>query len=825
MVLLFALTLFVGSTLLFLIEPMFAKMVLPLLGGTPAVWNTCMVFFQVALLAGYTYAHFSASRLSSRKQIPVHAVMVLLPLAFLPIHIATNLVPPTESNPVPWLLLILAMSAGIPFFVVSSTAPMIQRWFAHIGHQESKDPYFLYAASNLGSIVGLLGYLVVFEPHFTLAQQSRIWTAGYVLLIALTVGCASAVLKSRKASGEGEISADASASSGVAPSEKIAFVRKLRWIALAFVPSSLMLGVTTHLTTDIASVPLLWVIPLTLYLLTFIIAFSRRSAVPVAVAVWLMPVMIVVNALVWGFIMPMPWQPLIHLITFFATALACHGLLADDRPSPAHLTEYYMLMSVGGAIGGLFNGLLAPVIFTSVAEYPIALILGYALIQWPYTGLSAPDHTKALGRVTIRILGTVCLLAAGIYAAHFLPAFTGTAGWRVAGVPVVSVLLGVLYVTLAVVYVSGVWKLADGKFRFSPPTDMGALQRSLSLAWPLAVGLLAVLAASVNRVNYQYLEVAKVAFALAAATTYVLIRRPVRFELGLAAILFAVWAMGQMGRLELHQERSFFGVLRVIDSPNDKTHTFMHGTTLHGMQIMTPALQAKPITYYAPTGPIGQTVQMVSERTRPARVGVLGLGAGALASYSRKGDSYTFFEIDPAVREMASNPQYFTYLRDARSRGVNLNIVMGDARLTIKNSPDNQLDMLLMDAFSSDSIPTHLLTKEAIEAYLPKMAPHGIIGIHISNRYLDLKQTIANVAGSLGLACMGRNDMNETLTDGERAIHKFPSKLVILARNESDFGSLRTQAGWAKLTPEPNQRVWTDDYSNILDVIMWRRPR
>ena len=378
MVLVFGLTLFVSSVLLFLVQPMVGKMILPSLGGTPAVWNTCMVFFQAALLGGYAYAHASVNWLGVRRQAALHLILLFIPLAVLPIVIGQDATPPTRGNPVFWLLGQLAWRVGLPFFVVSTSAPLLQRWFADTGHPAAKDPYFLYAASNLGSFLALLAYPLVVEPTLHLESQSVVWAGGYGALIGLILICAIVVWRSRSGGGTNPVGQDEALSGDLPATSAPTPGRRLRWVLLALVPSSLMLGVTTHVTTDLAPVPLLWIIPLALYLLTFVFVFARKPPISHALMLRVFPFAIVPAAIL-VVLVELPPVPdvvlvLVQLVTFFVAAMVCHGELVASRPAAGHLTEFYLWMSVGGVLGGLFNAVISPVLFNSLIEYPLMLV-------------------------------------------------------------------------------------------------------------------------------------------------------------------------------------------------------------------------------------------------------------------------------------------------------------------------------------------------------------------------------------------------------------------------------------------------------------------
>lgn len=733
MVTLFAVTLFASATLLFLVELMFAKMVLPLLGGTPAVWNTCMVFFQAALLAGYVYAHLSTSYLRPSRQIPVHLALVALALISLPVAIAPGWSPPRAADPTLWLLGLLTVSVGLPFFVISTTSPVLQRWFSRTRHPAAGDPYFLYVASNFGSVVGLLGYLAVLEPHSTLAEQGHICTIGYAGLMALIGGCAlCSLVYARPAAGMSESQDDG------ADQCPVSIARRVRWVALAFAPSSLMLGVTTFLTTDIASAPLLWVVPLTLYLLTFMLAFARRRLVPLSWFLRALPFLVLVQMVVLAwYAPPMPWAPALHLITFFVVAAACHCELADDRPPPRHLTEFYLLLSAGGVLGGVFNALIAPVVFNSVIEYPLILVFACVLCLKP--------GTRLRGRARLE------------------------------------------------------W------------TD---------LAWPLALGastaavLMAVRAYDLDSISWMPAAV----LGVVAVVCYAMVERPVRFGVGLGLTVLAVGLVGNAGEQTLVQQRTFFGVLRVRADPARDIHSLISGTTLHGMQCTTPSKRRDALTYY---GPAGIALRGSGDQMHPRNVAVIGLGVATLASYAERGQSYVFYEIDPAVAEIAANPTYFTFLRDARARGASARVIFGDGRLTIADAKPKSYDVIVLDAFSSDSIPVHLLTRQALRLYLSKLDDHGLLMFHISNRHLDLKPVVGALAADSGLVCYILDRKSLTRSESERGVAL--STWALLARRKTDLSGIALGPQWKRARSRAGFAAWTDDYSNILGVMKWHR--
>jgi hypothetical protein len=728
---LFSLTLFVSAALVFLIQPMFAKFVLPLFGSTPAVWNASMVFFQMALLAAYLYAHVATRRLGVRRQAVLHTGVLALPLLVLPIAVPDGFVPSSSVSPVAQLLGLLAVTVGLPFFVAAASAPLLQRWLADIDHPASADPYFLYAASNLGSILGLLAYPLALERGLRLAEQGWLWSTGYGLLAALVLGCAVVVWRSRP--GHETVAADRFApTSPRADDTRPSPARRLRWIFLAFVPSSLMLGVTTYLTTDIAPIPLLWAIPLSLYLLSFSIVFapgSRARALHRWMVLALPPLALTVAVLLLVEATDPLWLVMpVHLLAFFVAAMVCHGELARDRPAATSLTGFYLSIALGGALGGVFNAVVAPAVFDSLLEYPLAVVLA-------------------------------CLC---------LP-------------------------------------------RRAPRFGPGRLARGLDVALPVMIGavaaLLLMLVSHVGDVvslgDGETLELEKaIALSLAAVVALTFVRRPLRFGLAAAAIVVAGLLPIGHQETELYQARSFFGVYRVTASPGGYTHSLTHGTTLHGTQSFQPGLTLTPLTYYQHEGPIGQLMGTL----RPAmsrRAAVIGLGTGSMACYARRGDRWTFYEIDPLVEHIARDPRLFTFLRDCPGR---YDVVLGDARLSLSRAAGRRYGLIVLDAFTSDAIPIHLLTREALALYRSRLRGGGVLALHISNRYLDLEPVVARLAHDAGLAC--------------RAQQGLESDWAAMAEHKRDLGSPSIDARWHDCW-RGGGTVWTDDFSNLFESFEW----
>ena len=739
-VVLFSLTVFVSAALLFTVQPMFAKLALPLLGGTPAVWNTCMVFFQAVLLIGYAYAHVVTAILGLRCQVALHLTLVLITLLALPIAIPDGWSPPAQQSPVWSLLMLLVVALGSPFLVLSTTAPLAQKWFAGTDHPLARDPYFLYAASNVGSLAALLAYPTLIEPNLRLADQSRLWAFGYVLLTGLLVGCAAVLSRSGGAVTTGAVatggSATAASISRLTENKGAAF-RRARWVLLALVPSSLMLGVTTYLTTDVAPMPLLWVAPLAVYLLTFVIAFGRRGRIPGQGMRRLLPILMLPLILTMAFkaIGPLWVLALLHVVTFFVISMVCHGELARSRPAPERLTEFFLWVAVGGVLGGIFNALLAPLVFIHPIEYPLVLVAACLI---PTT--DASGHAKRVARWELVAPLALAALVTGLV-------------WLVRALPIAG-LPGLL----------------------------------------LCAGVPAVLC-----------------FALR--------HRPVAFGLALGALLLTMTVLTGAGEYRtLHRERSFFGIWQVRVYPALGFTSLVNGTTDHGRQSREPGREMEPLSYFHRAGPIGQVFGAMKEAAGGGPVGIIGLGTGSLACHGRPGQEFTFYEIDPAVLRIASDPRYFTYLKVCPPA---IQVVLGDARRSLAVAPDRHYRLIILDAFSSDAIPSHLLTREALRLYLDKLAGSGLLAFHISNRHLDLEPTVGNLAHDAGLVALSQRE-GVIAKDEARREGRTPSHWVVLARRSEELGALREDHRWRPLSPRPDRRIWTDDFSNILEVIKWR---
>ena len=820
----FTLTLFQSALLLFWVQPMVGKILLPYLGGTPAVWNTCMVFFQALLLGGYSYAHLlSGKKLAT--QCKIHLGLLLsgmIPLLLLHFQvepISQYFLPvPTESNPIPWLLAVLLICAGLPFFAVSTTAPLLQSWFSGTNHRHAHDPYFLYAASNLGSMIALLGYPFIIEPSLPINHQANAWIVGYAIFMGLVAFCAK--LAGLNASPQ---TAQSGPATIPAPPPPIGIC--LGWVAMAFIPSSLMIGTTTHLTTDIAPIPLLWILPLTAYLLTFILVFSRvpgwlfqvillgspmmaafvlaggarlfsvnsadefltrlgnvamhqsgwsTGAIVFILAMGLLATflnrsanrqhafMVILLPFVLVLVCLLPFlQPklrisefvmiVLHLGLLFLVAMVCHGELARSRPAPEHLTSFYLAMSLGGVLGGIFNTIIAPVAFNKVVEYPLVAVLACLIV---------PGFTVSPRLVTLRI-----------------------------AVQTAVVLIGILVGT-------GL-------------TAKSFLPRETARKW--------------------------------LGTD------------GFTGRLFT-WIEPALDTPPLVEERNFFGSFRIEKSTHFESywnpltgsqifqeriyHRMLHGTTNHGMQIFEPAeLRREPITYFQNRGAIGQIfeelVERAAEKKRPPRVAVLGVGTGTLAAYAENGWSMTLFEIDKAMMRLAyQTSDYFTFMRDAQARGAKIEVRLGDGRKCIENhdkETDGTFDILFMDAFASDSVPVHLLTREAFMVYFEQLGDDGMVVVNIANRYLDFEPVLANLAQSQGWRMiLQRGDQVSSLDKYATSWVVISKKTLNLDRLASKSSQLESNGNewtetWQEGKAVPSKGVWTDSYSNIVNIFNWTR--
>ncbi len=951
MLIAFALTLFTSATLLFLVQPMIGKMILPLLGGTPEVWNTCMVFFQAMLLAGYAYAHATTRWLGVRRQAAVHLAVLVLPLLLFavagPIAVNKGLIV-GGGNPAAGALLVLLCAVGLPFFVVSTTSPLLQQWFSSTDHPSARDPYFLSTASNSGSMLALVGYPVLVEPFLPLRNQAFNWAIGYGLYILLTGTCAVLLWKSGQAKLESAPASDPAMAAGEARSIKsspgrppgkgrfrkgdrpeqiveqpaakqpeagetaligaVTLGRRLRWILLAFVPSSLLMGVTTYITTDIAAIPLLWVPPLALYLLSFMLVFAKipRSVHQAMILSMPLLVLLLVFTMLSDIKLPIGYNIGLHLLLMFVVAMVCHGEMVRDRPPTKFLTEFYIWMSVGGVLGGIFNALIAPVIFNSLAEYRLAMVLACILLPPLVPGEETEEPSKWGRYADLFLLGLFAVVGAVLFLLRvqdgnipFGRLRSGGWGWLLTAV-LAPLAGGAYYVWRSRV------KRSERTLDIALP--LGLLLLTVGLVWGLDAEALTYrikgLAIHLPITDKQFRVI--LTFGLPAVLCYTFVERSLRFGLGVGAILLTGAFSSLFVENTIYEHRSYYGVLRVelkedtafvggsdfvekflshrlvhdttpdghqflihqYELPQllaagvgttigqdglsgafnfvavlkaydhsriDKllSHRLVHGTTLHGKQYLihqyelpqmlaagvgttvgqdglsgaftfVSVLQAydyshQALTYYHRTGPIGPVMQTFN-RFAADRMGVIGLGTGSLAAYGRTGQDVVFYDIDQAVADISYNRRdYFSFIQDAKARGVQVSLVLGDARLEIERYLDkhptppeqDKYSVLAVDAFSSDAIPIHLITREAVQLFMRMVREKGVLTYHVSNRYLELAPVLANIAKAEGLVAYIQSGEEGSQLDRE-TIGKSEATWVVLARQDSYLDDLMT---------------------------------
>jgi hypothetical protein len=721
----FTAAIFVSAALLFMVQPMVTKLVLPRFGGAPSVWSVAIVFFQAALLAGYAYAHWLTRYVRGRIAVVIHVAVMIAACFWLPLSIATGWIRLPAGGEATALITLFAASIGSPFFALAANSPLLQAWFARTDHPAAENPYFLYAGSNVGSFLALVSYPVVVEPFVRLGDQSRYWSTAFYLLIALIVACGVLLWR-----GGDRPAASFDSAAQAPPTWRDAAY----WAALAAVPSGLLVAVTAHISTDVAAVPLLWVVPLAFYLLSFIIVFARRPTIPHRIVLAVQPFFIIglVAVMVFDPVKTIVWLVAVHVAVFFVCALMCHGQIARTRPAPQFLTAFYLWMSAGGVIGGITAGLIAPHVFRWVAEYP--LLIALAVLCRP--GLALPGDRTWRYLISAALVVAGCLL---IICTYFPSVFDETTFNRT-----VAVLL------IACVPLSRV-----------PP-----------------------------------------AFATIVAS--VLLANHVLFE--------------QASTISV---RSFFGVAKIVESSDHQFRILQHGTTMHGAQRIRAADGGpvtgppEPLLYYWDGSAIAQTFDAVRARSEgPMRYAVIGLGAGSLACRAGLDDTVDYYEIDPAIVRIARDPKLFTFLSVCRPDAP---ITLGDARLTLAQARDAAYDLIIVDAFSSDAIPIHLLTREAMAIYLKKLSSHGMIVMHVSNRHLELASVVAGIAAANGLITL-INDSTDV--DEISNPYKFAGTVAAVARSKEDLGPLAQSPDWELTAPDPKQWVWTDDYSNVFGAVL-----
>jgi len=675
-----AVTIFASAFLLFLVQPIIAKQILPWFGGSAAVWTTCLVFFQTALLAGYAYTDWSVRKLPPRRQVVLHTVLLVASLVLLPIIPSASWKPGGTENPIGLILGLLTATIGLPYFLLSTTSPLVQAWFAR--RHPGRNPYRLFALSNFASMLALVGYPFLLEPWVATRAQAWGWSAGYTTFAVLSI---AAAWTSLRPAAHSTVEQDGA----VAPAATDAYVaderppkpgRQVLWCALAATGSLLLLSVSNHITQNIAAVPLLWIVPLSLYLLTFIICFDAprwyRSD-------WILPMAAAaLGVMAWTFADPKLTHNLgiqvgVFCVGLFIACMFCHGELARSKPAPRYLTRFYLMISLGGALGSAVVGILAPLLLPAYFELSFGLVLAGGLLAWQVRH----EVFVMKGLASASILATI-----------------GCAAW--------------------------------GVIEFYDSTIMST--------------------------------------------------------------------------------RNFYGVLRVQqygEKDDNERRQLIHGTILHGNQYLAAVFRRQPTTYYTTNSGIGRVLESLNPSTRPLKVGVIGLGAGTLAAYGSKGDVFRFYDINPAVVDTAH--RYFTYLGES---DATIETVLGDARLSLEREPSQQFDVLAIDAFSSDAIPVHLITSEAMSVYLKHMRDGGVIAFHVTNRFLDLMPVVKALADAHGLRATWVRD------EAEGALAS-RSDWVLLARDGSLLDLPRVAEAAIPIVAHPDWRLWTDDFNNLVQVL------
>jgi len=687
--LLYALTIFGSAFLLFLVQPIVAKQILPWFGGSAAVWATCLVFFQTTLLLGYAYADYTVRRFSARGQVRLHVVLLAASLIALPIVPGAFWKPAGDENPV-WLILgLLFGTIGLPYFLLSTTSPLVQVWFAR--RFPGRNPYRLFALSNFASLLGLLGYPFLLEPWVATRMQAWGWSAGYALFVGLAAAAAFAsIARTRVRLELAEEAPPASAAAGTseagahlpspADTERPpTAARQVLWCTLATTASVLLLAVSNHITQNVASVPLLWIVPLSLYLLTFILCFDSSGWYKRDIMLAMLAA--VLGVMAWTYADPSLTHELaiqvgVFCVGLFLACMFCHGELVRLKPAPAHLTRFYLMISLGGALGSALVAIVAPLVLPADFELPVALAVCALLLLWQV-------------RREAMVYGVLALTS--------------------------------LFVTIGC----------------------------------------------------------------------------------------GVWAVVEFYESAIVVSRNFYGVLRVQEAGTglDQRRQLVHGNIMHGKQFLDGDLRTQPSSYYTRDSGIGRVIESLHPRRDPIKVGIIGLGAGTIAAYGSKGDVYRFYDINPGVVEIAQRDFY--YLQDS---DATIELPLGDARLKLEREAPQGFDVLAVDAFSSDAIPVHLITREAVLVYLRHMKPDGVIAFHVTNRYLDLVPVVEGIANELGLAVLWIND------PGADALGN-SSSWVLVAKDPARLADPKLAEAGSEITPRRDWRVWTDDFNNLVQVM------
>ncbi len=753
----FVLTTFSGAFLLFQVQPLIGKYILPWFGGSPNVWTTCLLFFQTQLLVGYAYAHFSTTRLKPKTQALLHMVLLVVALGLMPITPSESWKQHLDGNPTFRVLLLLSVSVGLPYLVLSATGPLLQSWFGRL--RPGVSPYRLYALSNVGSLLALVSFPIYFEPNFTRKTMALLWTVGLAMFALACSWCALKILRlgARPATVPSHIPVVASAEPPTASERPVRWSSKLLWILLPAIASILLVATTNKLTQEVAVIPFLWVLPLALYLMSFIVSFDHErwyGRVPYF-GLATLSAGVVAELLIAGVNAPIGQQVAGYGGSLFIACMVCHGELFRLRPGPRHLTAYYLYIAAGGALGSFLVAVVAPAVFSDYREIQI----GWWLVSVLLVSLAVRD--KSIGAMLAAALATLslCLVVPGLRSSQG----HGLGFWNEA-----KVYLGNFWlpaVLLVVVLVGAFFSFRERRFRWRWSMVMG--------------GYLSVLA------------------------------------LGLGAVL--VWQMTDRDRrTSIQSSRNFYGVLKIYDyNPEDETGHFkllVNGVTNHGLQFTGPAQSTRKTTYYGENSGVGRAIGLLPAN-RSRRLGFVGLGAGTLTAFGRLGDKVRFYEINPEVVRLATS--VFSY---ATRTAAKIEIVLGDARLSMERElaagDAQRFDLLALDAFSSDAIPVHLLTREAFEIYLQQLAPNGVIAVHISNRYLNLRPVVEGLAHEFGLGVV-------TILDGDpKDWWLYRSTWVLVSSNRGLLTNPRLiEAADIAANQDQPEVIWTDDHASVFEIL------
>jgi predicted membrane-bound spermidine synthase len=725
---LFASAVFVSAVLLFWLQPLFSKTVLPLLGGTPSVWNTCMLFYQTVLLVGYAYSHYTTRWLGSKKQAVLHIFLMLMAFLWLPLPVTSGFANPPLDIPIVWLLWQMTITVGVPLFVLSANAPLLQTWFNHTQNKDSGDPYFLYAASNTGTLLVLLAFPFLIEPLLGTQQQTVVWMYLYGGFTTLAAFCA--VILWRYFKSEEPVEIEQGESQTIPPSPLL--YDRLVWIIWSFLPSALLLGVTQYITTDVASVPFFWVLPLAVYMATFALVFARHTIIPHPWIEWIQPFILIppLTTVIAGTGMFFWIDLTVQMSAFFVHCMFCHGVLVRSRPHPAHLTTFYFCMALGGVLGSVFVTLIAPMLFTGILEYPL-LLLVMVIVCWKFNPVTQ----------------------------------------QVSQVGVIALLLGLLLLSIC---------LASGLITFVSASGVMALVLVSTLIGPAILR------------NLQQTLSVRIAFGM--------------------VILAGIYITSQDTNV-LYRSRDFFGSYKIVNNTKWDQNILYVGSTIHGAQFRSPELQEYPVGYFDPEGSLGDIFNVFNNEKPNANIAICGLGVGSIAAYGELGQSITYYEINPHVYEIAAESGYFTYLSNSKA---DINTIFGDARITIQQAEDQSFDMIILDAFNSDSIPVHLLTREAFEIYQQKLKPDGWMAVQISNRYLDLQPVIAAAVNHLGWTALVHDEVLDT---NDIRNNRMTASWIVLFQQEKWVDSFSAFDIWEPLTYDGSIEIWTDNHATVLPLL------